>query len=327
MRLRSAGRPDRPPRLALRLALFSGCAVMLAAGAILWGLRENAIARTERDIGTRAQILLRAAQGYGLRAADFARPATGRRRKSLDRVFRPLLDDGVLRIKLYGRDGRATYSTDHSLIGSAPANPELADVLGGKTVTEVTTLNHEGGSGTDVKVLEAYVPAEFLPGRVSGALSLYHDYAPLAAEGTSTITSVALVLGLTLLALYAALFPILRQVTTRLRRQMEVIEHQAFHDSLTSLPNRTLLEDRLEQIVLGAAREPTRFAVMIIDLEHFKEVNDTLGHEPCDRVLHALAERLSARARASDTVARLGGDEVAGLAGGGEEPSSALALA
>src|SRR3972149_8688042 len=174
MRLRSPGRPDRPPRLVLRFALFSGCVVLRAAGAILWGLRENAIARTERDIGTRAQILLRAAQGYGLRAADFARPATGRRRESLDRVFRPLLDDGVLRIKVYGRDGRVTYSTDHSLIGSAPRDPELRDVLAGKTVTEVSTLNHEGGSGTDAKVLEAYVPAAVLPARGSGVLSLSH---------------------------------------------------------------------------------------------------------------------------------------------------------
>jgi diguanylate cyclase (GGDEF)-like protein len=84
---------------------------------------------------------------------------------------------------------------------------------------------------------------------------------------------------------------------------------RALHDPLTGLPNRTLLEDRLAMAVAGQRRSGTVLAVLFCDLDHFKLVNDSVGHDVGDAVLIIIAERLSAAVRASDTVSRLGGDE------------------
>jgi diguanylate cyclase (GGDEF)-like protein/PAS domain S-box-containing protein len=101
----------------------------------------------------------------------------------------------------------------------------------------------------------------------------------------------------------------LRANQQRLREQMEQIEYQALHDSLTDLPNRTLFHDRAEQALRLATRQASGFTVMLIDLDRFKEINDTLGHHSGDLLLREIAGRLRRSLRASDTVARLGGDE------------------
>ena len=98
-----------------------------------------------------------------------------------------------------------------------------------------------------------------------------------------------------------------RDVTDR-REMEERLIHQAFHDPLTGLPNRELFQSRLEQAL---ATEAAGLAVLFVDLDRFKVVNDTLGHSAGDQLLSAVARRLEAVARPTDTVARLGGDEFA----------------
>ncbi|HEX3802788.1 MAG TPA: EAL domain-containing protein [Solirubrobacteraceae bacterium] len=92
-------------------------------------------------------------------------------------------------------------------------------------------------------------------------------------------------------------------------RQSEINEHQALHDPLTGLPNRTLFSERIGHAIRQAQRSKTRLAVALIDLDRFKEVNDSLGHSAGDHLLINVGERMSEALRASDTVARLGGDE------------------
>ena len=87
------------------------------------------------------------------------------------------------------------------------------------------------------------------------------------------------------------------------------IKHQAYHDALTDLPNRLLLEDRLAQHLALGQRHDLRFARLFFDLDHFKRVNDSLGHSCGDAVLQEISRRLTTKVRAADTVARLGGDE------------------
>jgi len=97
------------------------------------------------------------------------------------------------------------------------------------------------------------------------------------------------------------------------RRVEERLAHLAYHDPLTDLPNRALLHDRLDQATRIATRENSTLALLLLDLNGFKEINDTLGHHAGDRVLQCVASRLRATLREADTVARLGGDEFAVL--------------
>ncbi len=100
---------------------------------------------------------------------------------------------------------------------------------------------------------------------------------------------------------------------TEVKRQTAALQHQALHDALTELPNRTLLSDRIRQSILFSRRNQQPLALLILDLDRFKEINDTLGHQYGDRVLQQAARRMREVLRESDTIARLGGDEFAVL--------------
>ena len=131
--------------------------------------------------------------------------------------------------------------------------------------------------------------------------------------------SAGLALGLAPIAVLAANFsPLLVPALAlpligvhRAARQAMELEHQSLHDSLTGLPNRVLLRQRVEHALAHTNAAGDRVAVLLIDLDHFKEINDTLGHLHGDRLLRRIAERLAAAVRPGDTVARLGGDEFA----------------
>jgi diguanylate cyclase (GGDEF)-like protein len=99
------------------------------------------------------------------------------------------------------------------------------------------------------------------------------------------------------------------QMQEELLKQKDILEYQATHDVLTGLPNRTLFNDRLEQSIQKAKRNGTHIALFFIDLDHFKEINDSLGHHVGDEVLKIVTSRLNLVIRLEDTLARLGGDE------------------
>jgi diguanylate cyclase (GGDEF)-like protein len=98
-------------------------------------------------------------------------------------------------------------------------------------------------------------------------------------------------------------------ILTLLEDQIERSTFLAYHDELTDLPNRRLLEDRLDQALAQANRTESKVGVFVLDLDHFKEVNDTFGHRVGDIALREVVARLGSRLRASDTLARSGGDE------------------
>jgi len=115
---------------------------------------------------------------------------------------------------------------------------------------------------------------------------------------------------------------ILRDVSDR-RAHLDALKHQALHDALTGLPNRLLLHDRIEQSILNMRRYGTPFALLFLDLDGFKEINDTFGHYTGDLLLSKVGARLRAQLHATDTIARLGGDEFAIVLDGLPEPRAA----
>jgi len=108
---------------------------------------------------------------------------------------------------------------------------------------------------------------------------------------------------------------IIRNVTDKklaekhLLEQKEKLHHQAHHDALTGLPNRVLFASKLEDAIKNSKENSTKVALLFIDLDHFKEINDSHGHKVGDEVLKIVTQKLSNTIRDNDTLARLGGDE------------------
>ena len=107
----------------------------------------------------------------------------------------------------------------------------------------------------------------------------------------------------------------------------ESLKRKAYYDPLTDLPNRTLLRDRIKQAIASARRQNTKVAVLFIDLDYFKTVNDTYGHEVGDRILVQVARRLISVFRETDTIARFGGDEFVAVITNVREVSEVIAMA
>ena len=148
-------------------------------------------------------------------------------------------------------------------------------VMDGKALTGVEVRRKKkDGSWIDLSI--SFAPIRDETGRVVGVMAVYVD------------------------------------ITDR-KRAEEALVYQALHDALTDLPNRTLLNDRLHQAIRLAHRESSTMALLLMDLDRFKEVNDTWGHHYGDLLLQQVAIRLRDAIRASDTIARLGGDEFAVL--------------
>ena len=109
-------------------------------------------------------------------------------------------------------------------------------------------------------------------------------------------------------------FGLSRDVTAQIKAE-KALAYQALHDPVTGLANRVALMDRLSQSLAALERQPGRLAVLYVDLDHFKQINDSFGHDAGDQVLAEVGRRLSLLSRRADTVARLGGDEFVVLCG------------
>jgi diguanylate cyclase (GGDEF)-like protein len=287
----------------------------LAMGFVLkHQIEQRALAHAVQNTRVLAEMGLQSQ----IRSGDLRYPIPLERVNEIDREIGTdsFGDNGILTVKLFNHDGRLVYSNDRTQVGGwAFKGGNVYTALSGEVVRNLDNGTSENGEGE--RVLEVYVPIRLAPGaEPSAVLEVYSSYDAVAKEVREDVLLLALLLGGGLVLLFATLYRIVAGASRALR-------HQAVHDALTGLPNRTLLNQRAERVLRGDGLA----AMLLIDLDRFKEVNDTLGHEYGDALLIEVAERLQAVLRRGDTLARMGGDEFSVLLDGLPDRSAVGELA
>lgn len=227
-------------------------------------------------------------------------------------------DDEVQRFNAYG----SAYVEARQRFEAMPNSPEeraLQERIRVLTreaqsaVQAVVDMSIEGKSQNEIidQIRNVAMPMQReIAGQLDSLVKLQREYTDAAVRdaAASYVRVRNLMLGLGAVAFVSAL-AIATLVSRRVTLQAKQLATQALFDTLTGLPNRALLYDRLEQEIAHSLRTNTGFAIVLIDLDRFKYVNDTLGHEVGDELLREMGRRLQQASRAEDTVARLGGDE------------------
>ena len=292
----------------LRFTIFAAAALVVSSVAMVVVVRGFISSQAERASERNASTVAEGVLSRKLRRADFAAPVTLSRRRELDRLFaRHVLVDGVDRATLFTRTGVVSYSTHPALIGwrTRDSGEARRALRSGATKTLV---DPERVDGRERRALKHVMPM-VIGRRAAGTVVSSRDYAPIARAVWVTFLPIATVLEVILLILFVSFVPLLRRATRQLGSHIDEIEHLALHDSLTGLPNRRLFAERIEQALSEVGRDGGQGAVVLLDLDRFKEINDTLGHAHGDELLRSFSARLRQSLRHGDTVARLGGDE------------------
>ena len=294
---------------------------MVALGFILARVLESQIVtRTLADEDESAQLIAHLAIQPHLSPQDLKRGLSPQGIKALDEQLsgRSVTKD-LARIKIWNADHTVIYSDVHGLIGHTfPPSDDLEAALDNRPgdASVVTPAPHtetasEVGLG---QLVEVYVPLRFAAsGRPEGAFEIYLSYRPIAGAIARDKRMIAFVLSIGLALLWAVLYRIVARASRRLRRQSEENYLLARHDQLTGLPNRTLFIERLTEALRDEQPDQGAVSVLQIDLEGFKEINNTLGTPVGDHVLCEVGQRLQSELSGETLVARVGADEYAVL--------------
>jgi len=211
-----------------------------------------------------------------------------------ERQYRTLAENTPDSIARYDRLCRRVY-----------ANPKLVEELGGDLERILHRTPKEFPGGPLVEAYQACIERVFAEAR-----GMNYEFSWQADDGGRLVSDICLTPECDADGRVVSVLAVGRDIS-QIDQYRRNIHRLAFYDNLTDLPNRAQLADRLSQTIIDASRHGYRFALMLLDLDRFKEINDTLGHGMGDQLLCAVANRLSHCVHTYDMVARLGGDEFA----------------
>ncbi len=227
----------------------------------------------------------------------------------------------VVKVKIYNLDGMTVFSTDVNQIGSDKSNnPGFLAARAGKVISEITFRN-EFYAFEDV-IVDRNLLATYIPLRqdqnvpVEAVFELYSDVTELVNKIETTQYQIVSGVFVALATLYLFLYVIVKRADNIIKRHEEVrllhereMRHQAYHDSLTGLPNKSKFSEQLRESINRSIRSGQQFALMFVDLDRFKIINDSMGHDAGDQLIRIAGERLSSLTREKDILFRWGGDE------------------
>jgi diguanylate cyclase (GGDEF)-like protein len=311
------------------LALAVLVAVVAALSMLYRGLVFDAMVESESHASvaltkTFANAVWPAHAEFVKRASSLDRATLAERPElaALDHQLRRLADGlPIVKVKIYDLNGLTVFSTDARQIGEDKApNPGFQRARDGYPASNLTyreRFDSWEGELAERHILATYVPVHvYEAAPVEAVLEVYSDVTELVARmERSQWTILAAVLGgmaavyLAMQLMLARYHRLLREKERERAAQEERIRHQAYHDSLTGLPNRASFGEHLDEAMRRAKRAGWPLALLFLDLDNFKRVNDSLGHDAGDRLLRVAAERIRRAVRAADMLFRMGGDE------------------
>ena len=274
--------------------------------------RERAIASARAEARLVSDLALRRVVGDDLEPGD---AVTSEAQIELDRsVASTRAGTDVARLTIRDKSGTIVWADDRLMVGEGQAPHEAGDALLGNSVSKVVDLskNPQGNDASLGSVLQVFVPLRSTPGGPpTGTAEVWIPYAGIASQVQEHTRTLYYAIGFGLLMVWGSLLGVVAGASQRLRRQAAEKEEQALSDGLTGLPNRTMFTDLVERTISSNGRRKRTGVVMLMDLDRFKDVNDTLGHHNGDLLLQRIGSRLHSVLRETETVARLGGDEFA----------------
>ena len=226
----------------------------------------------------------------------------------------------VIKVKIYDGNSRVIYSTDATIIGRTDNNNRrlrnaLAGNVDAKMETKESARDFDDEQLLDVDVVETYVPVRDGVGKVLGSSEVYLNvtkYRSLIWAGVAVMTAV---MTLVLAAVFGISYILIRRGTIHLRQVQSKLEMLAITDVLTGIANRGYVMSRGEEVFARTVRnrekdpQSSELCCIMLDIDHFKQVNDTWGHQAGDQVLCEVALRLRQCVRPYDIIGRYGGEE------------------